>query len=122
MQLSDVAYAFAASDIIQGLVTDNSIAAMVSANHQPKRSGDVYVVFQSGSFINDFDGLEVAATHGSVWRYDRHVPVVFAGNGITSKTVSRAITPYDIATTLANKLLVEAPSGAIGEPLPEVTP
>lgn len=122
MQLSDVAYAFAASDIAQGLVIDNNIAAMVSANHQHKRSGDVYVVFQSGSFINDFDGLEVAATHGSVWRYDRHVPVVFAGNNIASKTVSRAITPYDIATTLANKLDVEAPSGAVGEPLSEVSP
>lgn len=122
MQIPDVAYAFTASDITQGLVAESHIAAMVSANHHPKRSGDVYLIFRSGSLINDFDGLMVAATHGSVWRYDRHVPVVFVGNGIEAKTVSRAITPYDIATTLANKLLVEAPSGAIGEPLPEVTP
>lgn len=122
LQLPDVAYAFAASDITQGLVPDNDIAAMVGANHQPKRSGDVYLVFRAGSFINDFDGLVVAATHGSVWRYDRHVPVIFLGEGIDAKTVSRAITPYDIATTLANKLGLEAPSGAIGEPLPEITP
>ena len=122
MQLPEVAYAYAASDITAGLVKDSAIAAMVSANHQPKRSGDVYIVFRSQSFINDFDGLVVAATHGSVWRYDRHVPVIFAGNGIKAKTVSRPITPYDIATTLANKLSVEAPSGAVGEPLPEVTP
>lgn len=120
MQIPDVAYAFTASDIAQGRVAQSTIAAMVSANHQPKRSGDVYVVFQSGSLINDFDGLEVAATHGSVWRYDRHVPVIFAGNGIAAKTVSRAITPYDIATTLANRLQVEAPSGAAGEVLAEV--
>ena len=95
-------------------------ARCVVANYQPKRSGDVYLVFRSRSFINDFDGLVVAATHGSVWRYDRHVPVVFVGTGIKAKTVSRAITPYDIATTLANKLRVEAPSGAVGEPLPEI--
>jgi predicted AlkP superfamily pyrophosphatase or phosphodiesterase len=121
MQLPDVAYAFTASDITQGLVAQSHIAAMVGANYQPKRSGDVYLVFRSGSFINDFDGLVVAASHGSVWRYDRHVPVVFVGNGIKAKTVTRAITPYDIATTLANKLRVEAPSGAVGEPLPEIT-
>jgi hypothetical protein len=51
MQLPDVAYAFAASEITQGLLADNNIT-----------------------------------------------------------------------TTLANKLNVEAPSGAVGEPLPEVTP
>jgi len=122
MQSPEVAYAFAASDIDQGLVKNSAVAAMVTGNHQPKRSGDVYVVFRAQSFINDFDGLVVAATHGSVWRYDRHVPVIFAGNGITAKTISRPVTPYDIATTLANKLGLEAPSGAVGEPLQEVTP
>jgi predicted AlkP superfamily pyrophosphatase or phosphodiesterase len=122
MQLPEVAYTYTGSDITRGLVKDNTIAAMVSANHHAQRSGDVYVVFRSQYFINDFDGLVVAATHGSVWRYDRHVPVIFIGNGIKAKTVSRPITPYDIATTLANKLNVEAPSGSVGEPLPEVTP
>ncbi len=121
MAYPSVAYSFTANDIIHGLIKDNPIAAMVAANHQPKRSGDVYVVFRSQSFINDFDGLEVAATHGSVWRYDRHVPVVFAGNGLKGRTISRPVTPYDIAPTLANKLAIEVPSGAIGEPLPEVT-
>jgi predicted AlkP superfamily pyrophosphatase or phosphodiesterase len=122
MKSPSVAYAFTATDVSQDLIVDNPIAAMVAANHQPKRSGDVYVVFRSQSFINDFDGLVVAATHGSVWRYDRHVPVIFAGNGLRARTVSRPVTPYDIAATLSNKLAVEVPSGAVGEPLPEVTP
>jgi len=121
MALPSVAYSFTASDISRGQIKDNPIAAMVAANHQPKRSGDVYVVFRSQSFINDFDGLEVAATHGSVWRYDRHVPVVFAGNGLKGRVISRPVTPYDIAPTLANKLAIEVPSGAVGEPLPEIT-
>ena len=122
MKNPEVAYAYAGNDISRGLLKNNAIETMVSANHQPKRSGDVYVVFRSQSFINDFDGLVVAATHGSVWRYDRYVPVIFAGNRIRPATVSRPITPYDIATTLANKLNIKAPSGAIGEPLLEVTP
>ena len=121
LQLPDVAYAYTASDITQGLLKDSAIATMVSANHQDKRSGDVYVVFESRAFINDFDGLTVAATHGSVWRYDRHVPIIFLGNGIKAGTVSRAVTPYDIAPTLSNILELEAPSGSDGEPLEEVT-
>ena len=119
--MPDVAYAYTASDITQGLLKDSAIATMVSANHQDKRSGDVYVVFESRAFINDFDGLTVAATHGSVWRYDRHVPIIFLGNGIKAGTVSRAVTPYDIAPTLSNILELEAPSGSDGEPLEEVT-
>lgn len=122
MKNPEVAYAYAGNDISRGLLRNNAIETMVSANHQPKRYGDVYVVFRSQSFINDFDGLVVAATHGSVWRYDRYVPVIFAGNRISAATVSRPITPYDIATTLSNRLKIKAPSGAIGEPLSEVTP
>ncbi len=120
-KLPAVAYAFTSTDIEQGLIPDNAVATMVSANHQPKRSGDVYLVFGSKSFIGDMDGLVVAASHGSVWRYDRHVPIIFAGNGIRAKTISRPVTPYDIAPTLSNKLAVEAPSGATGKPLTEVT-
>ena len=93
---------------------------MAAANYQPQRSGDVHVVFGSQEFIADFDGLSVAATHGSPWHYDRHVPVVFAGNGLKPARVSREVAPYDIAATLANWLKVEAPSGSIGVVLPEV--
>ena len=71
-------------------------------------------------FINDFDGLEVASTHGSPWRYDTYVPVMFAGAGIKPKTVNRLITPYDIAPTLSAYLGVKPPSAAIGNPLQEV--
>ena len=62
----------------------------------------------------------MAATHGSPWYYDRHVPIVFAGNGVKSARVSRAVTPYDIASTMANILEIEAPSGSVGEVLVEV--
>jgi hypothetical protein len=120
-EMPQVSTAITASALDQGQLSKNPISKMVAANHQPKRSGDVYVVFRSQEFINDFDGLIVAATHGSPWRYDRHVPIVFAGNRIKGKRISRPVTPYDIAVSLSNLLGIEAPSGAIGEPLSEVT-
>jgi hypothetical protein len=119
-ELPQVSSAITANDLDAGRLRKEPISQMVAANHQPKRAGDVYVVFRAQEFVNDFDGLVVASTHGSPWRYDRHVPIVFAGNRIKGKRVSRAVTPYDIAVTLANLLGIEAPSGAIGEPLREV--
>jgi hypothetical protein len=60
-------------------------------------------------------GLVVAATHGSPWRYDRPVPIAFAGNRIKGMRINRPVTSYGIAVTLSNVLGLEAPSGAIGE-------
>jgi len=120
MDLPEISTAISATSIESGRLAEGPIPRLVANNHQPKRSGDVYVVFRAQEFINDFDGLTVAATHGSPWRYDRHVPVVFAGRRLKGQRISRPVTPYDIAVTLSQALGVEAPSGAIGEPLAEV--
>ncbi len=120
MKMPGIAYAVSSSALRKG--EEPAFARMQSVlnNYNPKRSGDVYVVFEPEVFINDFDGLVVAATHGSPWRYDTFVSVMFAGNGLSAKQVSRAITPYDIAVTLAAYLDVKAPSGSIGNQLPEI--
>lgn len=120
VQRPEVFTAFAAVDIAADRLPSSPVAKMAAASYLPQRSGDVHVVFGPQEFIADFDGLTVAATHGSPWYYDRHVPIVFAGNGVKSARVSRAVTPYDIASTMANILEIEAPSGSVGEVLVEV--
>ena len=99
---------------------DTLLIRSILRNFQSKRSGDIYLVFEPNVFINDFDGLTVASTHGSPWRYDTYVPVMFAGAGLKPQSVSRPVTPYDIAPTLATYLGIAPPSGAIGNPLAEV--
>ena len=99
---------------------DTILMRAILRNFNPKRSGDIYVVFEPNVFINDFDGLTVASTHGSPWRYDTYVPVMFAGADLKSKIISRPVTPYDIAATLSDYLGVKPPSASIGNPLPEV--
>ncbi len=99
---------------------DTLLMRSILKNFHPKRSGDIYVVFEPYVFINDFDGLVVASTHGSPWRYDSFVPVIFAGAGLEAARISRPVTPYDVAPTLAHFLGVKAPSSAIGKPLSEV--
>jgi len=92
----------------------------VRRNFNPDRSGDIYVVFKPNWFINDFDGLKVASTHGSPWRYDSFVPVVFAGAGVAAQQIARPVRTVDVAPTLSAYMNTAPPSGAVGEPLHEV--
>ena len=115
-----VADAVSSSALRTASLPDTALLRSILRNFHPKRSGDIYLVFEPDVFINDFDGLIVASTHGSPWRYDTFVPVMFGGAGLPAAKVNRPVTPYDIAPTLANYLGVKPPSGAIGMPLAEV--
>ncbi|MFC1774427.1 alkaline phosphatase family protein [Pseudomonadota bacterium] len=120
LKFDGVAYAVSSTALRTDNLPSTLMTRSILHNFHPKRSGDIYLVFEPNVFINDFDGLTVASTHGSPWRYDTFVPVIFAGAGLPAVTVSRPVTPYDIAPTLAAYLSVKPPSGAIGVPLPEV--
>ena len=115
-----VAAAVSSTALRTGGLPDTLLLRAILRNFHPKRSGDIYVVFEPNVFINDFDGLTVASSHGSPWRYDTFVPVIFAGAKLKHATVSRPVTPYDVAPTLADYLGVKPPSAAIGVPLAEV--
>ncbi len=115
-----IAFAVSSSALMTGDVPNTVMTRAVLKNYQAKRSGDIYIVFSPNVFINDFDGLVVASTHGSPWRYDTFVPVVFAGTGLQGDAISRRVSPYDIAPTLAGFLGIKPPSGSVGDQLPEV--
>jgi arylsulfatase A-like enzyme len=120
MKVKGVAAAVTSEDIANNRVADSRVNQLIRNNYHPLRSGDVYMVFGSRTYINDMDGLTIASTHGSPWRYDTHVPVIFAGNKLKAETISRPVTPYDIAPTLSGYLNISAPSGATGNILEEV--
>ena len=115
-----VSLAVSSAALRKGNLPDTDLHRAVTRNFHPKRSGDVYIVFEPNWFINDFDGLTVAATHGSPWSYDTHVPIVFAGMGTRAMTVDRRVHTVDIAVTLSTLLGIKAPSGSTGAPLEEV--
>ena len=90
----------------------------IQRNFHPARSGDIYVV-QDPYWFN-FDKGPVAGMHGSPWRYDTHVPVIFAGIDIENRTVHRLVHPVDVAPTMSAILGMTAPGSASGTILPEV--
>jgi predicted AlkP superfamily pyrophosphatase or phosphodiesterase len=115
-----VALAISSSALESGGLPDTPLIKSVLRNFNPKRSGDIYLVFDPNRFINDFDGLTVAATHGSPWQYDSFVPIMFAGSGISAMHVNRRVETVDIAPTLSALVGAKPPSGSTGSPLLEV--
>lgn len=120
MKFDGVTLAISSTALREGNLPNTPLIQSVLRNFNPGRSGDIYVVFAPHCFINDFDGLTVACTHGSPWRYDTFVPVVFAGGDLTARRIYRAIEPLDIAPTLAALVGAKPPSGSRGVPLTEV--
>jgi predicted AlkP superfamily pyrophosphatase or phosphodiesterase len=94
------------------------VLGQVQRNFHASRSGDIYVVQEPYWFL--FDKGPVAAMHGSPWRYDTHVPIIFAGATTQSRTVHRLVHPVDVAPTIAAFLGMTPPSSAQGSPLEEV--
>ena len=108
------------SALADGAFPNTPLEEAILRNYNSKRSGDIYVVFKPAWFINDSDGLSVASTHGSLWRYDQFVPVIFVGPGIPAQRVFREISTVDVAPTLSAILGITYPSGSVGKPLVEV--
>lgn len=82
----------------------------------PKRSGDIFVILEPGWLTSSSTGT----THGSLYEYDSHVPLIFYGWGLPAKEITKTVHVTDIAPTLAALLHILAPSGTIGQPIPEV--
>jgi hypothetical protein len=93
---------------------------LVRNNYHPARSGNICVALQPGRFIKDFDGLSVTASHGTPWRSDTHVPIIFAGYGLDGQKVARHICTTAIASTLSAVIGTARPNGATGDVLQEL--
>jgi predicted AlkP superfamily pyrophosphatase or phosphodiesterase len=115
-----VALAVSSTAMAKGRLPDTPLLRTVLNNYNPRRSGDIYIVFRPHWFINDFDGLAVASTHGSPWRYDTFVPVIFAAAWFGPRKVYREIHTIDLAPTLAAVAGTKPPSGTRGQVLAEV--
>ncbi len=119
-KLEGIWLAFPSRALAEGSLPDTPWNQAVLRNYNSQRSGDIYIVFRPGWFINDFDGLVVASNHGSLWRYDKFVPVIFVGTGMMNQRVFREIETVDVAPTLSAILGITYPSGSVGKPLVEV--
>jgi len=97
---------------------ETPVLEQIRRNFHASRSGDIYIVQEPYWFM--FDKGPVAGMHGSPWRYDTHVPIIFTGPKISAKTVHRLVHPVDVAPTMATFVGMTPPSSARGTSLKEV--
>jgi predicted AlkP superfamily pyrophosphatase or phosphodiesterase len=80
----------------RGVETDDAIIRAARLSYHSARSGDLLIVskpyWQTGSG---------GSTHGTPYRYDQRVPVLFFGAGIKPGKYTTTASPADIAPTLA---------------------
>ncbi len=79
-------------------------------------SGDLFLQVEQDCIISD-----TGTTHGSLYDYDRSIPLVFYGAGVTSGSDSTPANSIDIAPTLLNVLGIPVPSDLDGKSL-ELSP
>ncbi len=98
----------AATPVPSGPPDSWTLIQRARVSFDPERSGDFYVVLKPRiTPIADASRGSVA-THGSIWDYDRRVPILFWRRGMTGFEQPLAVETVDIMPTLA---------GLIGLPL-----
>jgi predicted AlkP superfamily pyrophosphatase or phosphodiesterase len=111
VELPGVAVAYTREDLMR-MTPSAGLALAFHRTFNPKRSGDV--LFGLAPYL--ING-KIAATHGSPWNYDSHVPLIFWGAGIRAGRHDQRVTPAAMAPTLARLLGIEAPPACSVEAL-----
>jgi predicted AlkP superfamily pyrophosphatase or phosphodiesterase len=76
----------------------------------PRRSGDIMFVLNPSWFM----GSKTGTTHGTLYRYDTHVPLLFYGWKVKTGETTLRTNISDIAPTVADFLNILEPNGSIG--------
>ncbi len=117
LDFEGVAYSYPAHIIQNGDFDEGGIKGQLIRGYHQKRSGDVIVVLDPAWFES---GRPTGTTHGSVYTYDTHVPILFYGWGIPKGSSVRKASITDIAPTLSMLLGIPLPNGSTGHPIWEL--
>ncbi|CAH0996029.1 Alkaline phosphatase PafA [Emticicia aquatica] len=89
---------------------------LVENVYNPKRSGDIMFLLEPAWF----NGAKKGTTHGTMWQYDRHVPLLWFGWKIQSGETVEQTYIADISATLASLLNILEPNGCVGKPIKDI--
>ncbi len=94
-------------------VDEWSLLDRVKMSFDPERSGDFYVILKQYVTPIPDAGFGYVATHGSVWGYDRRVPILFWWKGIAGYEQPNAVETVDVLPTLASLIGLTVPAEEI---------
>lgn len=116
MKLEGVAVAYTAHEIKSANQSEGPLGRL-HRGYNPKRSGDVLLLFEPGWMEYGMRGT----THGSPYGYDTHVPGLFFGWGIETGYTDRQLAITDIAPTVSALLQIGFPNACSGHPIRQIT-
>lgn len=90
-----------------------TVEERLRASYDPERSGDFLVVLKARVTPIPESGMGYVATHGSVWDYDRRVPMLFWRAGLRPFEQPNPVMTVDILPTMASLVGVNIPAGQI---------
>jgi len=117
MTVDGVANYYTESMLREANYDEGGLKGLYVRGFHPKRSGDILISLEPSWFESS---AVVGTTHGSPYKYDTHVPMLFYGYGIKKGSSVRYHPITDIAPTLSTLLKIKFPSGATGQPIVEI--
>jgi phosphonoacetate hydrolase len=81
-----------------------SVVERVRASFDAERSGDLYVVLKQHVSSIAEPGVGYVATHGTVWDYDRRLPILFWRKGMRPNAREDHISTVNILPTVAAQI------------------
>ncbi|HEY5623305.1 MAG TPA: alkaline phosphatase family protein [Gammaproteobacteria bacterium] len=95
-------------------IDDPEFAELYARSFHPERAPDVTVRLRENYILRD---AATGTSHGSPYRYDTHVPIIFYGAGVEGARLAERVRTVDIAPTLAALLGVPVPDDLDGRDL-----
>ncbi|NSL86892.1 alkaline phosphatase family protein [Chitinophaga sp. Mgbs1] len=110
-----IADAVPVTDIRNGYLPAPFNSMYINGWH-PRRSGDIMVI--PGPGVKN--GSIMGTTHGTMYAYDTHIPLIWFGWKIAPGKSYRQISITDIAPTLSALLHIQMPGGTTGHVITEI--
>jgi predicted AlkP superfamily pyrophosphatase or phosphodiesterase len=104
--------------LLRGWLPPTELARAVARSYFPARSGDVILVQAPFSFWGKYAEKDWGSSHGSAYRYDTDVPLIFAGKAFRPGAYGE-VEMVDLAATLSEVLGVGRPAACEGRVLTE---
>ncbi len=100
---------------VMRLPAEYPFIAEIRRGLHPKRSGDMLYLLEPAWHSDDKYSKEGGTTHGSLYPYDTHVPLIWYGWKIKPGQTQEQVNITDIAPTLAALLRIMRPNGCTGK-------
>lgn len=112
-----VANYYTESVLRQGRFDEAGAKGMLIRGYNQKRSGDIVFYLEPGWFDAN---SPTGTTHGSPYRYDTHIPIIFYGKGVKKGSSVKEHTITDIAPTVSAMLYIPFPNSSTGVVIEEL--